>query len=94
MTLTVREFFIPRAAAATSWRSGTRALEIAADPCNTVCMIKSNVSNPYAQQILAKGRDLPTAPAPKREFPCTIGSRTFETEAEYQEALADFLNGY
>ena len=51
-------------------------------------------ANPYAQQILAKGRDLPTAPAPKREFPCTIGARIFNTEEEYNEALADFLNGY
>ncbi len=56
--------------------------------------MNKTTSNPYAQQILSKGRDLPTAPAPKRTFPCTIGLRTFETEAEYQEALADFLNGY
>ncbi|MGA1409866.1 MAG: hypothetical protein ACO37W_09040, partial [Prochlorotrichaceae cyanobacterium] len=26
----------------------------------------------YAQQILAKGRDLPTAPAPKAQYPRTI----------------------
>ena len=50
-------------------------------------------SNPYEQQILAKGRDLPTAPAPKAEYPRTIGARTFATEAEYREALHDFLNG-
>ena len=56
--------------------------------------MKQTTSNPYAQQILAKERDLPTAPAPKREYPRTIGSRTFHTEEEYQEALADFLNGY
>ena len=68
-------------------------LDFAADPCHTTVMNKTT-SNPYAQQILAKGRDLPTAPAPKREYPRTIGSRTFNTEAEYQEALADFLNGY
>ena len=55
-------------------------------------MIKTT-SNPYAQQILAKGRDLPTTPAPKRQFPCEIHGRRFETEAQYQEALADFLNG-
>ena len=54
----------------------------------------NKTTNPYAQQVLAQGRDLSNAPAPKREFPCTIGARTFETEAEYQEALADFLNGY
>ena len=57
-------------------------------------MIKTNVSNPYAQQVLAQGRDLSNAPAPKREYPRTIGLRTFQTEEEYQEALADFLNGY
>ena len=51
-------------------------------------------SNPYTQQVLDKGRDLPKASAPKRTFPCTIGLRTFNTEEEYQEALADFLNGY
>ena len=56
-------------------------------------MIKTT-SNPYAQQILAKGRDLPTTPAPKAEYPRQIGARTFYTEAEYREALADFLNGY
>jgi hypothetical protein len=49
--------------------------------------------NPYAQQILDKGRDLPTTPAPKAQYPRTIGHRTFQTEAEYREALADFLNG-
>ena len=56
-------------------------------------MIKTT-SNPYAQQILAKGRDLPTTPAPKADYPRTIHGRRFETEADYQEALADFLNGY
>jgi hypothetical protein len=61
--------------------------------CHHTLMNKTT-SNPYAQQVLAQGRDLSNAPAPKREFPCTIGARTFETEAEYQEALADFLNGY
>jgi hypothetical protein len=50
--------------------------------------------NPYAQQIIAQGKEPSNAPAPKRTFPCTIGARTFETEAEYREALADFLNGY
>lgn len=51
-------------------------------------------SNPYTQQILDKGRDVPQTPARKRTFPCTIGLRYFETESDYQEALANFLNGY
>ena len=50
-------------------------------------------SNPYEQQILAKGRDLPTAAAPAQQFPKTIYGRTFETQADYDEAMADFLNG-
>ena len=56
-----------------------------------VSMNKTN--NPYAQQVIAQGRDLSNAPARKREFPCTIHGRRFETENDYQEAMADFLNG-
>ena len=57
-------------------------------------MMNQTTSNPYAQQVLAQGRDLSNAPAPKREYPRTIGLRTFQTEEEYNEAIADFLNGY
>jgi len=53
-----------------------------------------NKTNPYVQQILSQGKEPSKAPAPKRTFPCVIGARTFHTEAEYQEALHDFLNGY
>ena len=56
--------------------------------------LMNKTTNPYAQQVIAQGRDLSNAPAPKREYPRTIGLRTFQTEEEYQEALADFLNGY
>jgi hypothetical protein len=51
--------------------------------------------NPYVQTLLEKGyteREL-RKPAPKKTFPCTIGARTFETETDYKEALADFMNG-
>jgi hypothetical protein len=51
-------------------------------------------SNPYAQQIAQQGKEPSNAPAPKAIYPRTIGARTFQTEAEYREALADFLNGY
>jgi hypothetical protein len=50
--------------------------------------------NPYAQQIREQGKEPSKATAPKRTFPYTVGWRTFNTEEEYQEALADFLNGY
>jgi len=54
-------------------------------------------SNPYVQTLLEKGytvAETRQAKKTQRTFPCTIGYRTFETEAEYKEALADFLNGY
>jgi hypothetical protein len=51
-------------------------------------------SNPYVAQILSQGKEPSKAPAPKATYPRTVGARTFNTEAEYQEALADFLNGY
>jgi hypothetical protein len=55
--------------------------------------MKQTAHTAYAQQILAKGRDLPTAPAPKAQYPRTIHGRVFQTEADYMEALHDFLNG-
>lgn len=53
-------------------------------------------SNPYVQHLMEKGYSAAECrtPAPRKTFPCTIGLRTFETEEEYLEALADFLNGY
>jgi len=51
-------------------------------------------ANPYKQQVLDKCRDLPKVSAPKRTFPLTIGARTYHTEEQYQEALANFMNGY
>lgn len=53
-------------------------------------------NNPYIQQLLDKGYSISEAqaiPASKKTFPCTIGLRHFATEAEYLEALHDYLNG-
>ena len=52
-----------------------------------------STSNVYEAQILAKGRDLPIAPAPAQQFPKTLYGRTYETKEDYDEAMADFLNG-
>jgi len=49
-------------------------------------------SNPYEQQILAKGRDLPERQPETRKVPARFADR-FATYEEYQEAMADFLNG-
>lgn len=55
-----------------------------------------NDMNIYEKQLVQKGYSLSeirATKAPKREFPYTVYGRTFETEAEYDEAIADFLNG-
>ena len=75
-----------------SWQGVPICHDIARACAYNRCM-NNNTSNPYAQQVLAQGSDLSNAPARKREFPCTIHGRVFETENDYQEAMADFLNG-
>ena len=57
--------------------------------------MKQTNSNPYVQTLLESGYDLDDCrtPAPKAQYPRTIYGRTYETEAAYNEALADFLNG-
>jgi len=52
----------------------------------------NQTNNPYAQQILAKGRDLPKAQPSTGEVPARFRDR-FATYEEYSEAMADFLNG-
>ena len=56
-------------------------------------------SNPYKQQILDKGRDLPTARIARhaevynREVPAAFRDR-FATWDAYESALHDYLNGH
>ena len=59
-------------------------------PCAYNRFMKTN--NPYEQQILAKGRDLPKAQPSTGKVPARFADR-FATFEEYQEAMADFLNG-
>ena len=52
--------------------------------------------NPYALQIMqqtgcTEREAHKSNPSQTREFPCTIYGRYFATEADYQEALAEFL---
>jgi hypothetical protein len=51
------------------------------------------MKNIYTAQLAAQGKEPSKAPAPKATYPRTIGARTYHTEAEYNEALADWLNG-
>jgi hypothetical protein len=52
-------------------------------------------NNPYVATLLQMGYDEADCqtPAPKAEYPRTIAGRVFETKADYDEAMADFLNG-
>jgi hypothetical protein len=55
-------------------------------------------SNPYVATLIEMGYDEQdcrnvAAAGLDATYPRTIHGRTFQTKAEYDEALADFLNG-
>jgi hypothetical protein len=59
---------------------------------------KMSNNNPYVQTLIEMGYDKQdclnvAAAGQSATYPRTIYNRTFETEAEYNEAIADFLNG-
>ena len=51
--------------------------------------------NPYVQQLIEKGYSARECqkPAVKKQFPLNVHGRIFETESDYKEALADYING-
>ena len=55
-------------------------------------------ANPYVATLIEMGYDeadcrMVAAVGLDANYPRTIHGRTYETKAEYDEALADFLNG-
>ena len=52
-------------------------------------------TNPYVQQLIEKGYSARECqkPAVKKQFPLNIHGRIFETEEEYKQAVADYING-
>ena len=55
-------------------------------------------NNPYVNNLVAMGYDradceMVAAAGLDASYPRTIHGRTFETKADYDEALADYLNG-
>ncbi len=52
-------------------------------------------NNPYVQTLLEKGYTVAETrrPAATKQFPLTEYGRTFDTQAEYDETIAEFLNG-
>ena len=57
---------------------------------------KSN--NPYVNNLVEMGYDradceMVAAAGLEKTFPCVIHGRTFDTKEQYDEELADYLNG-
>jgi hypothetical protein len=55
-------------------------------------------NNPYVQNLIEMGYDAQDCQTVavagiKKTFPLNIHGRIFETETEYNDALADFING-
>ena len=55
-------------------------------------------NNPYVQNLIEMGYDeadcrMVAASGVKKTFPLHIHGRVYDTQAEYDEAIADFLNG-
>lgn len=53
------------------------------------------MSNPYVEILEAKGYTVRETHTPglKREFPLMLHGRVYETKEDYNNAVADFLNG-
>lgn len=72
----------------TSGGTGTAPVEIPPILCHIRTMNKTQ--NPYRLQMIQQGRD--PIDAPIREVPARYRDR-FATYEEYQEAIAEMLNG-
>ena len=56
------------------------------------------MNNPYVANLIEMGYDeadcqMVASAGIKKTFPCNISGRVFNTETEYKEALADYING-
>lgn len=56
------------------------------------------ISNPYVATLVGMGYDVAdcqmvASAGVKKTFPLNIHGRVFETQQEYDDAMADFLNG-
>jgi len=56
-------------------------------------------NNPYAQNLIEMGYDetdcyTAATVGLTKTFPYTVHGRTYQTQEEYDDAIADFLNGF
>ena len=61
-------------------------------------LIEMTNQNPYVANLIEMGYDeqdcqVVAAAGVKKQFPLNIHGRIFNTQEEYNEALADFING-
>ena len=61
-------------------------------------MNETNISNPYVATLVEMGYDradceMVAACGVPADYPRTIHGRNFQTKADYDEALADYING-
>ena len=61
-------------------------------------LIEMTNQNPYVANLIEMGYDeadcqVVANAGVKKQFPLNIHGRVFNTEAEYKEALSDFING-
>ena len=57
--------------------------------------MNTTTNNPYINNLLEMGydkQDVQVA-STKKEFPCVIHGRQFDTEEQYNEELYEFMNG-
>ena len=57
--------------------------------------MKNTHYNPYVQQLIEKGYTARECqkPAAKKQFPLNIHGRIFNSQKEYDDAVADYING-
>ena len=71
------------------------------DPCTIALQTDHKlmtIHNPYVATLVEMGYDetdcqVVASAGVKKEFPMNIHGRIFNTQEEYNEALADFING-
>jgi len=71
------------------------------DPCTIALQTDKElmtIHNPYVQTLVEMGYDeadcqVVANAGVKKQFPMNIHGRVFNTQEEYDEALADFING-
>ena len=71
------------------------------DPCTYALQADKElmeIHNPYVANLVEMGYDrqdceMVAAAGREKTFPCVIHGRTFDTKEQYDEELADYLNG-